>query len=155
MAVKGLGIDFGERQLLAGKKHEVMNDYVDVPASLGTLTFIGLGNPAFKEEEVEVNGQMQTVNTGEIIGYEVKVYSEKYKLADTVTLLDHGRSDLEALGIQFDEEVELIAPSIAISRMSRGRTNLKLYAGGIRKKGNAPQPKADQPKKDQQQEHKG
>lgn len=84
MAVKGLGIDFGERQLLAGKKHEVMNDYVDVPASLGTLTFIGLGNPAFKEEEVEVNGQMQTVNTWEIIGYEVKVYSEKYKLADTV-----------------------------------------------------------------------
>ncbi|HEM3629886.1 TPA: hypothetical protein U1C31_002230 [Streptococcus suis] len=48
---------------------------------------------------------MQTVNTGEIIGYEVRVYSEKYKLADTVTLLDHGRSDLEALGIQFDDEV--------------------------------------------------
>ncbi|HEM3485235.1 DUF961 family protein [Streptococcus suis] len=155
MAVKGLGIDLGERQLLAGKKHEVVDEYVDVQASLGKLTFIGLGNAVTGEEEVEVNGRMETVNTGDIIGYEVNVYSERYKQPDTVTLLDHGRSDLEALGIQFDDEVELIAPSIAISRMSRGRTNLKLYAGGIRKKGNAPQPKADQIKKDQPNEHKG
>lgn len=155
MAVKGLGIDFGERQLLAGSKHEVMNDYVDVPASLGKLTFVGLGDAVIGKEEIEVNGRIETVSTGEVIGYEVKVYSEKYKLADTVTIPDHGRSDLEELRIQFDDEVELIEPIITISRMSRDNTTLKLYAGGIRKKGNVSQPKADQPKKDQPNEHKG
>lgn len=154
MAVKGIGIDLGERRILAGKKHEVLNDYVDVAASLGRLTFFGLGSPVIAEEQVEVNGRVETIQTGEVIGYEVTLVSEKYKSADTVTLIDFGHSDLESLGLNFDDEVELVDPVIAISRMPRGRTNLKLFAFGIRKKGGNAPVKPEQAKKEQQ-EHKG
>lgn len=102
-----------------------------------------------------MNGRIETIQTGEIIGYEVRLVSERYKSADTVTLVDYGLSDLEALDLKFDDEIELVEPVIAISRMPRGRTNLKLFAFGIRKKGGNTQVKPDQGKKDQHSEHKG
>lgn len=146
MAVKGIGLSLGERLVIAGKKYEIVNDVVDVPASVGMLKFIGIDEPEFGTEEVEVNGRVVQERTSEILGYRVTVMNINDKAMDTVTITDMMLADLEALNLKRGDDLELIDPVLTISRMARGNSQLKLFAGGLKKVGGTQsQPAQNQP----------
>lgn len=145
MAVKGIGLKLGERLEIAGKKYEILNDVVDVPASVGKLKFIGIGEAEYGMEDIEVNGRVEQERTGEILGYRVNVTNVNGDM-DTVTITDMSKDELQNLGLKFMEDIELIDPVLTISRMARGNSQLKLFAGGLKKVGGTQsQPAQNQP----------
>lgn len=156
MAVKALGLNLGERVVIGGKKHEILNDFVDVKAALGNLVFISIDGTDQITEQQEQNGRMVTVPTGEISGYFVSFAPMEGGPFDTVTVTGMSLADLEALELNMRDEIELIEPVLTVSRMTRGNVNLKLFAEGIRKKsGNAAGKQEPKKEQHQNQEHKG
>ena len=153
MAVKGIGLNLGERATIIGKKYEVLNDVVDVQASIGKVRFLSIGDPIIPNEEVEENGRTFERSTGEIVGYTVNFrFDGDENDTDSVSVINVSRSDLESLGLKLGDYFEMIEPVIAISRMPRGNSNMKLFAGSLKKAG---QTQPDQPKKQEQHnEHK-
>ncbi|HEM5197390.1 TPA: hypothetical protein U1312_002185, partial [Streptococcus suis] len=71
MAVKGIGLNLGERLTLAGKKYEILNDIIDVQASIGKVRFLSIGDPVIGTEQVEENGRTIERTTGEIVGHSI------------------------------------------------------------------------------------
>ncbi|HEM4066429.1 TPA: hypothetical protein U2D46_001227 [Streptococcus suis] len=148
MAVKGIGLNLGERLTLAGKKYEILNDIVDVQASIGKVRFLSIGDPVIGTEQVEENGRIIERTTGEIVGHSVNfMFESDDSEADSVTILEMSRVDIEELGLKPGDYFELVDPVITISRMPRGNSNMKLFAGSLKKAG---QPQPDQPKKQEQ-----
>lgn len=148
MAVKGIGLNLGERLTLAGKKYEILNDIVDVQASIGKVRFLSIGYPVIGTEQVEENGRTIERTTGEIVGHSVNFRFElDDSEADSVTIFDMSRADIEGLGLKPGDYFEMVEPVITISRMPRGNSNMKLFAGSLKKAG---QPQPDQPKKQEQ-----
>ncbi|MCL4881184.1 hypothetical protein ACJBY2_03295 [Streptococcus suis] len=148
MAVKGIGLNLGERLTLAGKKYEILNDIVDVQASIGKVRFLSIGDPVIGTEQVEENGRTIERTTGEIVGHSVNfMFESDDSEADSVTILEMSRSDIEGLGLKPGDYFEMNDAIITISRMPRGNSNMKLFAGSLKKAG---QPQPDQPKKQEQ-----
>ncbi|HEM2794823.1 TPA: hypothetical protein U1W74_000496 [Streptococcus suis] len=149
MAVKGIGLNLGERLTLAGKKYEILNDVVDVQASIGKVRFLSIGDPVIGTEQVEENGRTIERTNGEIVGHSVNfMFETDDSEADSVTILEMSRSDIEGLGLKPGDYFEMTDAIITISRMPRGNSNLKLFAGALKKVGANQQP--EQPKKQEQ-----
>ncbi len=132
MSVKGIGLTLGERVLIGRGKYEVLNNVVDVEKSLGKIKFISVGDPVIDTEEVEENGRIVQKPTGEILGHVVNFVYEGGE-ADSVTVLNMSRSDIDFLGLAVAEEIELITPVLTVSRMPRENSQLRLFADGLKK----------------------
>lgn len=132
MSVKGIGLDLGERLFIGRGKYEILNNVIDVEKSLGKIQFLSIGDPVIDTEDVEENGRIVQKPTGEILGHVVHfVYSGGE--ADSVTITNMSRADIDSLGLKVAEEIELIIPVVTISRMPRNNSQLRLFADGLKK----------------------
>ncbi|MBF0777867.1 hypothetical protein [Streptococcus cuniculi] len=150
MSVKGIGVNLGERLVIAGGKYEILNDVVDVQKSLGKIRFVSIGDPVIGTEDVEENGRVVQRPTGEILGHILNFVYEGGE-ADSVTITDMSRSDIEALGLKVADFIELLDPVLTISRMARNNSQLKLFSSGLKVAG---QPQSQQKQEQQPKEQK-
>ncbi|MFC5632031.1 MULTISPECIES: conjugal transfer protein [Streptococcus] len=136
------GLKLGEKLEIAGKKHRILNDVIDVDQFIGELQFSRFEGHQTRFED--------GVDTGEILGILVELRFKDHEDMDTILLTDMSEASFEELGLKWREEVELIDPVVSIASID-GVDNYNIFASGIRKKAMS-QPKQEQ-KKDNPNQH--
>ncbi len=144
-----VGLDFGEKVQIADKSYRVLNDGLDIQALLGETTFGRIEGADIIYEEVRDQRTVTNVNTGEIRGVVVGVRLSAQKGTHFVTIVDMLPSEIEDLGLQFRDPVELEGLVVTYSGFNR-EDNYKLFASRIKKVGG--QKPQHQPKPEQQQQ---
>lgn len=129
-----VGLNLGSKIEIGGKSYRTLNDLLDAKAVLGKVKFVALdGNDVVYEQERQPDGTFANVNTGEIRGVKLAVIFESQKTADSVTIVDMMESEIEALGLKFHSEIELVDPVITISSID-GRDHYKIFASCVKSK---------------------
>ncbi|MGT2907787.1 conjugal transfer protein [Streptococcus dentiloxodontae] len=139
------GLNFGEKLQIVDKSYRVITDALKLDEVFGKLTFRSVeGAELIYEEDRSQRNSDNTyvqVPTGEIRGITVGIHSSVQHETLFFTIVDMSEQEIEALGLNYREEVELTDIVVTYSAIGRN-DNYRLYASGIRKKG-APAPKAD------------
>lgn len=152
-----VGLEFGDRIQIADKRYNSLSDGLDEQAVLGKLTWRRFEESIFYTEDDmtqprDRDGRYPQMVTDRIKWNDVAIYSENQEETIFISIVDMPRESIEELGLKLGDEVELNDVVITWSSVSGG--TFKVFAGGIKRKGQAPvnnQPKHDKPKQD---EHK-
>lgn len=137
-----VGLNFGEKMLLAGKRYRVLNDgLVPIKEILGQLTFGKVEQQILAYEDDtsrprQADGTYPQIPTGEILGLEISVKSSVQQGTLFVTLLEQSQDEIEALGLAYREDVEL--KDVIITYSSVRDNQFKLFASSIVKKSTTP-----------------
>ncbi|MGT2712268.1 conjugal transfer protein [Streptococcus oriscaviae] len=144
-----VGLNFGEKMQIVDKSYRVLNDGLDIQALLGETTFGRVEGADIIYDEVREQGTVSNVNTGEIRGVVVGVRLSAQKGTHFVTITDMLPTEIEDLGLQFRDPVELEDVVVTYSGFNY-EDNFKLFASRIKKAGG--QKLQHQPKPEQQQQ---
>ncbi|EGP66894.1 hypothetical protein HMPREF9182_0583 [Streptococcus sp. oral taxon 056 str. F0418] len=155
-----VGLEFGDKLQIVDKKYRIVSEALDLEAILGNLKFgkIERQDIIYEDDTSQArnaDGTYPQIPTGEIRGIEVSVKSSAQGQTVFVTIIDMLQSDIEALGLQYRDEVELSDVVVAYSSIN-GNDNYKIFASKIAKKGGGqPQVTAKPNENKEKQDHKG
>ena len=139
------GLNFGEKIQIVDKTYRVITDALKLDEVFGKLTFRSIegADLIYEEDRSQRNSDNSYVQvpTGEIRGITVGIHSSVQHETLFFTIVDMSEQEIEALGLNYREEVELTDIVVTYSAIG-SNDNYRLYASGIKKKG-APAPKAD------------
>lgn len=152
-----VGLNFGEKMQIGDKQYRVLNDgLLDIKKMFGDIVFIEMVGPdvVYEEDRTQPrrqDGTYPTKTTGEIRGVVVGLKSS-VQTDIFVTITDQPFSEIEKLGLDFREAVELENIVVTYSPVG-GENRFKLFASCIKKAGTT-QSQLTKQDKAKKEEHK-
>lgn len=150
-----VGLNFGEKMQIGDKQYRVLNDgLLDIKKMFGDIFFVEMVGPdvVYEEDRTQPrrqDGTYPTKTTGEIRGVVIGLKSS-VQTDIFVTITDQPLSEIEKLGLDFREAVELENIVVTYSPVG-GENRFKLFASRIKKVGAS---QVQPAKQDKKEEHK-
>lgn len=155
-----VGLNFGEKKQIVDKSYRVLNDaLVDLKKIFGKIIFVDIqGQDIIYQDDTSQprrqDGTYPQISTGEVRGVVIGVLSSNQPDSLYVTVTDQFMSDIEALGLKYNDEVEF--ENLIITYSSVGNNQFKLFADSIKRVGGGqPQVTAKPNENKEKQDHKG
>lgn len=153
MAQIGLKFDNDVKTRILGKDYLLIQEGIqNLKELLGKVRFVDVVRNIMETEDDTTrprdrDGRYPQINTGTILGVELALVSETQQDSIFVSIPNMTASEVEEMGLKFQDEVELDHLMLALTGIADNP--LKFFAEGLKKVG---QPQA-QPKQDHK-EHK-